>query len=825
MATDAYGMNEDETCRAFVLPALDQAGWAKDQIRPQFHINNGKLTATPKRHSRGDALIADYVLEYAPDVPIGVIEAKRWRVDADAGVEQARRYAHKLGLPFAYATNGQRIIEIDYRSATPTIKDIDRFPSPEELWARFLGDQEVDTELGRELLTSPYDHNLRNSDNTAKRPRSYQRLAVSRALTAIARAQSRILLVLATGTGKTMVALQIVAKLQRSRWVDGRRPRVLYLADRNVLVDDPMNKYFLPVFGDEDVTKLGGGTATTGRKIYFALYQSLESGGDQEELFRQYPRDYFDLVIVDECHRGSAREESQWRQVLDHFSPATQIGLTATPVSRDDADTYAYFGEPVYTYSLAEGIEDGYLAPYRVRRVRLNVDMEGYRPEPGQRDRYGNEIPDKVYGPREYERVMVILERTQAAARYVIDYLRSTTEDGRHGKTIVFCENNEHAARMRDALFNAASEEVNRHPSYVVRITSDDGTHGAAWLDDFRKEDSDEPVIAVTSKLLNTGIDMPAVRNIVLFRRIGTMPEFKQTIGRGTRLCKEIGKGSFDIIDFVEATRLFNDPEFDGPPLRVIRDDADEQGRLTDSAPETPDGEATDQESVMEPESAYEQEDGGAFGTPTDTGTTVDDPDEVDRIRARGQRYVVSGVEVYKWGERRYQLDPDSRTMNLITVEQWVHDRVLQLDIAPDQLRSQWASAKSRRTVMAALEEHDIEAEQLPAEFGSPDVDPVDLLLNVAWGLPLVSREERVYRFLHEHKEFLESFQPRALQVLEEMLIKFEEHGSPQLKPETLGVHPFTDLGSVSELAGRFGGGQQMHAALDELSRRLLEAS
>ncbi|MET7766867.1 EcoAI/FtnUII family type I restriction enzme subunit R [Streptomyces sp. NPDC005393] len=821
MTTDAYGMSEAETCRAFVLPGLAEAGWRDEQVRPQYRINNGRLTPTPKRHVHGDPLVADYILEYAPDLPIGVVEAKRYRISAEDGVEQARRYARKLGLPFAYATNGQKIVEIDFRSPDPKIQEITRFPSPEELWARYLGVEQADSDLGRELLTTPYDHKLRNSDNTSKRPRYYQRIAVNRTLAAIARNQKRILLVLATGTGKTMVALQAVARLYSSHWVPGRKPRVLYLSDRNMLVDDPKDKYFLPVFGQDDVAKLGGGQLVKGRKIYFALYQSLEKG-DEEALFRQYEPDYFDLVIVDECHRGSAREDSQWRRVLEHFSPATQIGLTATPISRKDADTLDYFKEPVYTYSLAEGIEDGFLAPYRVRRVRLNVDMEGYKTEPGQKDRYGNEIPEDVYGPRDFERVMVILERTEAAAQYVIDFLRATAEDGIHGKTIVFCENNDHAARMRSALFNAAAQEVRAQPDYVVRITDADGPHGKALLDEFRKDESDEPVIAVTSKLLNTGIDLPAVRNIVLFRRIASMPEFKQTIGRGTRLCPEIGKGSFDIIDFVEATRLFNDPGFDGPPLRIVRDTADEQGHVVDTAPETADGEEVDPETVAEAEAEYAQEDGGTLGQ---AGGTVDDPDEVDRIRSRGRRYVVSGVEVYKWGEARYQLDSDGRTLKLVTLLQWVHDRVLELDLAPDQLRSQWAVAKSRRVLMSALDAADIDAERLPTELDSPDVDPVDLLLNAAWGLPLVSREERLSRFRREHRQFLDSFQEQAREVLEGMLTKFAEYGSPQLQPKTLEVQPFLGMGSLRELTDRFGGAQQLHEAIDDLGRRLIEAA
>lgn len=815
-------MDEDETCKQYIVPALKTAGWEAGQIRSQYQVNNGRLISTPKRHMQDEPLIADYVLEIAPDLPVGVVEAKRYYKDAEDGVEQARRYAGKLGLPFAYASNGREIIEVDYRAGT--IKTISEFPSPEELSRRFFDDQEADNPLGRELLTVPYDHTLRNSDNTIKRPRYYQRIAVIRALAAIARNQDRILLVLATGTGKTMVALQIVAKLFKSRWKGGRKPRVLYLSDRTFLVDDPKDLYFEPVFGSDDVHKISG-EAKRGRKIFFALYQGLDRGTD-DELFRKYDPDYFDLIIVDECHRGSARDNSQWRRILEYFAPATQIGLTATPISEKEADTYRYFGPPVYEYTLAEGIEDGYLAPYRVRRVRLNVDMEGYKTKPGQLDLRGIEIPEGLYGPKEFERVMVILERTETAAQYVIDFLRSTAEDGKHGKTIVFCANNNHAARMRSELFNYAKQEVRKHPHYVVRITAADESHGRAWLDEFRKDDSDEPVIAVTSKLLNTGIDLPSVRNIVLFRPISSMPEFKQTIGRGTRLCQEIRKGSFDIIDFVEATRLFNDPRFDGPPLQLVRDTIDQDGNPVDSEFETPEGApAEDEEIVAEPESGYQSEDGGTFSDTESEGDLITDPEQLDRIRTSRDRYVVNGIHVYKWGERRYQLESDGRTMRLVSIEQWVHDRVLELNLDPQSLRSQWATARSRRALIERLAKFDVDVERLPSEFESLEVDPVDLLLNVAWGLPLVNREERVYRFLHEHQEFLERFQDEARQVLEEMLLKFADHGSPQLKTETLMVPPFRDMGSPVEIAGWFGDGQAMSDAIDELCGLLLEAA
>ena len=562
-----------------MLPALDRAGWKEEQIRVQHRINKGRIRATARLHRQERPLIADYVLEYSDGLPIAVIEAKRLLRDPADGFEQVKRYAELLDVPFAYATNGQRTIELDAR--TGRVRDVLGFPSPDALWARYLKDRELPDDTASELASAPLNASLRNWDGTPKTPRYYQQVAINRAVQAIARGDSRLLLVLATGTGKTFVAAQIVAKLWNKDWPGGRKPRVLYLADRNILVDQPKDEYFQPMFGDA-VHKLGGGDAKTGRHIYFALYQSLDSGRDDEaRLYLQFPPDYFDLVIVDECHRGSSAESSQWRAILEYFAPAVQIGLTATPVSRKDADTYQYFGEPLYEYSLARGIDDGFLAPYRVRRVRMNVDMTGWRPDPGQVDEYGREIPDKLYGPREYERVLAILDRTEEAARYLTDYLKRTN---RMGKTIVFCENSDHAFRMTQALLNANHDIVVSHGwNYACRITARDGDAGRERLDEFRQVETEVPTIAVTARLLTTGVDIPTLRNIVLFRVIKSMPEFKQIIGRGTRLFPEDQKFSFDIIDFVEATRLFNDPEFDGPPMRLIRDETDDKGNIANT--------------------------------------------------------------------------------------------------------------------------------------------------------------------------------------------------------------------------------------------------
>ncbi|WP_158633070.1 EcoAI/FtnUII family type I restriction enzme subunit R [Amycolatopsis sp. WAC 01376] len=811
-------MNEQETCRTFVVPALVASGWIeKQQIREQYPINDGKMIASARRHRRGPAMVADYVLEYSDEVPVAVVEAKRTSSDVAKGIEQARRYARHLGVPVAYATNGREIWEIETGGH---YRRVQRFPSPAELWARYCEGNSITTDLERELLLAPFNTELKNTNLTPKRPRYYQRRAVNAALLAIARGQKRILLTLATGTGKTMVAFQLVAKLRESSWTGDRKPRVLYLADRNILVDQPKNDYFTPAFGDI-VHKIGGGHAQRARQIFFALYQSLENG-DEQTLFSQYPKDYFDLVIVDECHRGSSNADSQWRAILNHFDPAVQLGLTATPISEKERDTFGYFGEPAYEYTLKDGIEDGFLAPYRLRRVHMNVDVTGFQPAPGQLDIDGDEIPDKLYTPRHFEKVLAIRERTDEAARYITDYLCQTD---RMAKTIVFCENNDHAHRMVAALNEANLDIVAQFPNYVCRITDDDGQAGRENLDRFQKIYSDEPVIAVTSQMLTTGVDIPPVRNIVILRRVLSMPTFKQMIGRGTRLCEDVQKGSFDIIDFVEATILFNDPEFDGPPLRITNDKTDEQGRLIesvdDAVPEVVDGAMPE---VAEPAAIYETVDGGVLLE--DAEEVVTDDDLADAIKSSKRRIYVEGVEVFVWNDVHYQLQSDGTTLKMVRYREFVRGQILELNLSPTDLRTQWANVKSRETLRKQLEQNCfITEEDLLHKLDHPEVDPIDLLINAAWELPLVSRAERAHRVRREHQEFLNGFAPEARVVLDALLEKFTEHGASELAPSALRVPPIQHMGTVTQLAKRFGGAPAMHKAIDELGRRIFDVA
>ncbi|TDC58289.1 DEAD/DEAH box helicase [Actinomadura sp. KC345] len=804
---------EDETCRRFVLPALEGAGWREDQIRAQYPINLGRIRATARRHLQERPLKADYVLSYSDGLPIAVIEAKRTRRDPEDGYEQVKRYARLLDVPFAYTTNGHRILEYDAR--TGRLAEIQEFPSPQELWSRFRRERELTDDHQAGLASAPLNSTLRNWDGTPKEPRYYQRIAINRTVQAIASGRSRMLLVLATGTGKTLVASQIVAKLWNANWPGGRRPRVLYLADRSILIDQPKDDYFVPMFG-EAVHKLGGGDAKTGRNIYLALYQSLDSSGDEESLYKQFPADHFDLIIVDECHRGSAAENSRWRAILEYYSPAVQIGLTATPVLGKDTDTYGYFGEPLYEYTLAQGIEDGFLAPYRVRKVRLNVDMTGWRPDPGQKDLLGREIPDKLYGPREYERVLAIIERTEEAARYLTDFLHRTD---RMGKTIVFCASTEHAFRMMKALNNANADLARRYDGkYACRITAADGDPGRELLDEFREEATDVPVIAVTSRLLSTGVDIPTLRNIVLFRVIRSMPEFKQIIGRGTRLFPEAGKFSFDIIDFVDATRLFNDPDFDGPPMRVVRDETDADGNITDSVNEDVPG---DEEMVAEPGAEYEEQDGGTLPP------FVTDPDEVEEILASPNRFYVDGVQVTQWGSAFYVSDTDAAGgLRLIEYEQFVRGQVIRLNLEPHQLLGQWAHAKSRQELRKLLDESHIVPEDLAEWAGRPDADTIDLLLYLAWEIPLLSRSERARRVAVRHREFLDSFAPQAREVLDRVLDQYAARGSEELEIRALRSDAYSsDFGNVLEIGERFGGGDRLREALDELNSLVYTAS
>lgn len=801
------GPLEKDTCRDYVLPLLKGAGWSEDQIAEQFPITDGRIVPVGKKHRRAKALRADYVLEYEPGVPIAVVEAKREYSIPGKGLQQAKNYALLLDLPFAYSTNGKSIIEDDRDTGRETDR-LTEFPSPDALWARYRAWKGITEDSVADGLLLPFTRALRNHDGTVKAPRYYQRTAINRSVTAILSGDKRLLLTLATGTGKTFVSMQIVWKLWKSGWRKGRNPRILYLADRNILIDQPIEREFRPAFGTGDNTPIWKlrGEAKAGREIYFALYQQLaDSGEDLNGMFRQFAPDFFDLVIVDECHRGSARAESSWRAILEHFSPATQLGMTATPKREETVDSYEYFGNPLFEYSLAQGIDDGFLAPYRVRRVVLSPDAHGFAPDQGQLDVFGKEIPPDLYTTKDFERVVSLLSRTQAAAKHLTDYLHRTD---RWAKTIVFCVNQEHADQMRRALHNANADLTKHHPDYVVRIVSEEGEIGKGHLSNFADTERDVPVIATTSEMLSTGVDLPTVRNIVLFRPVGSMAMFKQMIGRGTRLFPDEDKLSFDIIDYARATSLFADPEFDGPPERVEQEEIDGDGNVVDGT------------LVEEPEPPFDL--GGSGTDVIDVAGSVD-PEDLDEEPTT--KFYVDDTEVWVTAEATYHLDPETQRLRLVEYRDFLTETVRSLFPEANDLRARWASRLGRQEVLAALEAHGIDAHDLVDRTGLVDADPIDALVHLAWNQPLATRTDRVRRVRQEHASFFEAYQPAAREVLAFLLDKYAEHGISQLDdPGVLQVPPLSSLGSPVDIAGRFGSRDALKEAVERLSELLYVA-
>lgn len=556
-------MNEAETCRTLVRPRLAAAGWEANgdrHYREQIPVTAGRIVVAGGAAQRLPKKFPDFLLHFTRDVPLAVVEAKSDRRPAGDGLQQAKDYARTLGLKFAYATNGTEVIEHDFLSETESLRP--DFPTPAELWQRFQTGLSLSGAQADALLVPDwYDEK--------KRPRYFQRVAIDAAVRAVVGGRKRCLLTLATGTGKTTVAFQVCWKLWSARWaVAGgrtRRPRMLFLADRNKLVDDPKDRDFAP-FGDAR-HKIAGGDLGTGREMFFALYQSLADRDGQPGLYRQYPADYFDLIVIDECHRGSASDESRWRDILTYFTPAAQLGMTATPLREDNKDSYAYFGNPLYTDTLADGIADGFLAPYRLRRVVTTFGAAGWRPARGQLDRHGRAIPDELYGTKDFERVISLEARNKAVAKHLSDFLRATD---RYAKTIVFCQDQEHADVMRRELHNLnrdlAAEAEAVGSVYAARVTADEGEIGGGYLDQFQDPERAFPVVLTTSQLLTTGVDAPTCKNVALVLTVGSMTEFKQIVGRGTRTREEHGKLFFTVLDDTgSASRPFADPRLDLP--------------------------------------------------------------------------------------------------------------------------------------------------------------------------------------------------------------------------------------------------------------------
>ncbi len=796
--------NEADTCRKYILPKLYDSGWNDDQINEQHYFTDGRIVVVGQKHFRKKGKKADYLLRLNRDIALGVVEAKADYRNPGDGMQQAKEYAQILGLHFAYSTNGKGIEEFDFTNGQQLSRD--NFPSPQELWQRTRDAEQISPEVEQDFLFPSF------RDIGGKKPRYYQEIAINRATAAALSGKKRILITMATGTGKTYVAFQIIWKL----WKTKRKQRILFLADRNVLVDQAKDKTFYPM-GDA-IWKIQG-EANKAREVYFAIYQAICGDSTRPPLYKQYSPDFFDLIVVDECHRGSAKDESRWREILEYFSNATQIGLTATPKRKDNVDTYNYFGNPIYSYRLRDGIDDGFLAPYQVRRVVTDVDATGFRPETGMVDRYGNEIPDQEYTTKDFERILSIKSRTQAVAKHLVDYLNKTDP---LAKTIVFCVDQEHADEMRKAINNLSTDFTKDYPNYCVRVVSDEGDIGRQYLDDFQDPERDtpakSPIILTTSQMLTTGVDAPTCRNIVLFKPINSMTDFKQIIGRGTRLFTDKDKLWFTILDYTGATRLFADPEFDGDPELLSEEEINEEGDVTKS-------ETFETEPTPEEEQAIEEQE------QQEQPMMVRDGDDEEYRAPR--KYYVDEIPASIVHEVEYQLGADGKRLELTKLTDYTKVVIRQLFNDAYQLRKNWLDTKKRWELVEELMKRGVSLELLMETTDNPEADPLDLLVHIAFNGAIKSRRERVKELRMFKQSFLDKYSPEARKVIEILLEKYAEHGIEELSPvakeedqippviRILNVEPLNQYGTPVDIINYFGGRDQYLEAANQMQEYL----
>ena len=809
---DKTHLSESDICDKFIRPAMEQAGWnGLDQIFREYPLRAGRVVVRGSKAYRDKSTVlrADYALFYKANIPLAVVEAKDNQHAVGAGMGQALNYAQLLDVPFSFSSNGDGFVFRDATLATGVLEQnltLEEFPSPQELWRRYCAWKGWSAEESRVAGFDYAPH---------KTPRYYQLNAVNRAVEAIAAGQNRVLLVMATGTGKTYTAFQIIWRL----WKSGAKKRILFLADRNILIDQTMVNDFRPFKGAmaklspnakgvERVDAQGGVSLedidlavhkTTklvdkSYEIYLSLYQAVTGTEEERNIYKQFSPDFFDLIVVDECHRGSAAEDSAWRDILTYFASATQIGLTATPKETKDVSNTDYFGEPVYTYSLKQGIEDGYLAPYKVIRVDLDKDTFGWRPTAGMTDKHGHAIEDRIYTGADMNSKLVLEQRDVAVAAKITEYLKATD---RYAKTIVFCEDIDHAARMRQALANANQDLCATQPKYVVQITGDN-TEGKLELDNFIDPEKTYPVIATTSKLMSTGVDAQTCKLIVLDQGIKSMTLFKQIIGRGTRLREDLGKTWFTILDFKRATELFADKDFDGEPVQIYEPGSGEP--------------------VAPPEPAV------PGGIPGDSGQPGGAPEPLGPFaggsEADGPKKYILGnnVTVMIARERVQYLNAEGK---LITesLRDYTRINLRKRFDSLDQFLQAWQQADRKAALLQELEGQGVLLEALADEVGK-DLDPFDLLLHVAYDQPPLTRSERARRV--QKRNVFTHYGPVARKVLEALLDKYADEGITTIESnEVFKLQPFTDLGSPVELVRSFGGRPQYLAALQTLEREL----
>lgn len=781
---DKKQLTEADIRTKFITPAIVGTNgdkWdAMTQLREEIYFTKGRVIVRGKTVKRGEARKADYLLFYKPNIPIAVVEAKDNKHAVGAGMQQALEYAEILDVPFAYSSNGDAFLEHDRSGKSAVVEreiPLDQFPTPAELWARYCAAKGYNVEQ-ESIATQDYF-----DDGSGRMPRYYQLVAVNRAVDAIARGENRLLLVMATGTGKTYTAFQIIWRL----WKSGAKKRILFLVDRNILADQTKTNDFKP-FG-QAMTKIANRTVDKSYEIYLSLYQAVTGTEEESNIYKQFSPDFFDLIIVDECHRGSAAQNAAWHEVLSYFSSATQIGLTATPKETKEVSNIHYFGEPIYTYSLKQGISDGFLAPYKVVRIGLDKDLDGWRPEKGKLDKYGNEIEDREYNERDFDRNLILEKRAEVVAAKITAFLKATD---RFAKTIVFCENVDHAERMRQALVNANADLAAANKRYIMRITGDND-EGKAQLDNFIDPESTFPVIATTSQLMSTGVDAQTCHLIVLDKRINSMTEFKQIIGRGTRINEDYNKFYFTIMDFKRATALFADPDFDGEPVQIY-----EPGENDPPVPpdEPPSDEEAHGEVVYQPPGISD-----SFG--------ANEPP---------RKYYVDDVEVTVATERVQYLDEHGK---LITesLKDYTRKTVRQAYASLNAFLNAWNDAGRKQAIVEELANHGVFLEELADQVGR-DYDAFDLVCHVAFDRPPLTRRERAEKVKKRNVFARYGDQTRA--VLDALLEKFADGGVKSVESlDILKVDPLTAFGTPVEIVKLFGGKEKYLAAIHELETEL----
>jgi type I restriction enzyme R subunit len=761
--------SERDICTKYITPAIVNAGWdSLSQIREEVSFTKGRIIVRGKLHTRGEQKRADYILYYKSNIPLAVIEAKDNKHSVGDGMQQALNYAETLNVPFAFSSNGSSFLFHDRTGSSKKIEEeltMENFPSPEKLWDIYCKSKNIKTEKELTAITASYH------DDGTNRSRYYQVTAINNVMEVIAKNQKRILLVMATGTGKTYTAFQIIWRL----WKSGIKKRILFLADRNILVDQTKNNDFKP-FGSA-MTKITKRQIDKSYEIYLSLYQAVTGNEEDKNIYKQFSPDFFDLIVIDECHRGSAAEDSAWRDIIDYFSSATQIGLTATPKETKDVSSSDYFGDPVYTYSLKQGIEDGFLAPYKVIRIDIDRDLQGWRPSIGQTDKSGQLIEDRIYNQIDMDRSLVLEKRTELVAKKITDFLVATDP---YAKTIVFCDDIDHAERMRKALVNLNPERVLESRKYIMRITGDE-EEGKAELDNFINPEERYPVIATTSKLLSTGVDVQTCKLIVLDQHINSMTEFKQIIGRGTRINEDYNKYWFTIMDFKKATELFSDKAFDGDPVVIYEPGPDK--------PPVP---------------------------PEDPTDKTEDNNKED---AKGRtKYVVGDVTVYVMAERVQYYGMQGK---LITesLKDYTKKTVKKDYTSLNDFLKKWSAAEQKGIIINELQQHGVLLEPLAEEIGK-DFDAFDLICHVAFDQPPLTRRERVEKV--KKRNYFVKYGAQARKVLEKLLEKYADTGIQHIEDiKVLTVSPFSDLGTAVQLVSAFGGKSDYLKAVRELKYEL----